>query len=490
MRLKVGKKSYYLFCWSKWIEYNSICRRIKEAIDFHFYNYKNLCFAAWKEHILNLKNNKEAILKRFYIKYGNNSSVHSTFTRWITYTNHNKEIKLKFRRIFQNPHFFVWTKYVAWNKHVKSLHKAAKCIQAKFRSFIKRKKFITAKKAVGKMKEFCTIVLSNKFARLKRNFIIQNGFKEWLPFEIDRRLNKSNEGERQRLIRRQNLIQEKEKISISELKKHLRSPDGKLQLNDLVQELTEKNIKEFVSLSRDKRINFAKNELITKCSNITRQTQIHDFNAKFSPFITCPDPSCCTISTTELQYHSHVLNSEKHIQNDHQFSEFHIMLKHKKGQESLKKYFLNNHGVSTQLNCLEAWISIQDWKKIPSSRKEFISKAINIFEMYLINDAPRKIDVNIYDGDDIINKMQAIKLRDHEGFYQLCVSKRSSLRQLLGMAGKEFVQWTDQFIVSPMIFNSLEWKSFLYLYKLIRNDPKFKESEDYRSYVSALNFEK
>lgn len=476
MRLKIGKKTYYMFCFPRWKEYSRLSKFLRIKIYYHKYKYVRMCFLEWKK----FKENKKRLLKRFSAF---SSSIFSKFHRWKTFSDHIKVVKLRVRRLFQNPHFDMWVKYVEWRKHVKGLNKSATVIQRLVKTRLQRKQFLYMKKCQRKLRDFSLIIAAKKYCNGIRNRVIDEEYNEWLPDEMERRNMRLNEAERMRLVRRQNLLQEKEKTAISELKQHLNSSDGKLQVIDQMTELYENKNNEFHSVHNNKKNTFAYQFILDKCSAVTRQINIHDFNVRTPPFITCPDPRCGGIFTTEEQYINHVKSSNKHT--DMNFAEFHIMLRHVKGQEQLKRYLSKLYGITEYVNCLDAWVALQEWKRFQTTKKDFLNKAMNIYEMFIIEDAPRNLDLKYEELNLVRKKLLSIKRRDFEGYFQHATTKLSRTRKLFGFSAKAYEKWTDDIILSPAIFIELEWQCFVKIFKNTESDSNFKISNEYNLYSKA-----
>lgn len=52
-----------------------------------------------------------------------------------------------------------------------------------------------------------------------------------------------------------------------------------------------------------------------------------------------------------------------------------------RGQEILRTYLTKLHGIGGLVTYLDAYFSIQEWKKLPSTADTFESKALNILEV-------------------------------------------------------------------------------------------------------------
>lgn len=393
LRLKFGKKTYYMFYWHQWRHYNHLCRKIKDALNYQFNVFLKNNFLAWKKQFRELKVERDKRTHQMALR-ANNSIVYIRFARWVKFIKSIKNLKIRSRRRFGFPHFDVWLQYVQFLKHRKKLNRAAYHVQSVFRTIVCRKRFLRKRNAQISLKAFNKLVLCVRLVRRKRREAVLQEFAEWSPEETVRRTNRQNEIERQRLIKRQQFVQEKEKGALSGLKKHLNSSDGKAQLTELVKSAetaVAMNVrypeKKYSTLSHEGKMKVVAKSLAEDCSRVIRQLESHNFNTKHPPFLCCPDVRCCATFTAEAQYHSHLLESEPHCGQAPQFSEFHMLMRHQRGQELLRTYLTRLHGIGGCLNYLDAWYTIQEWKKLPTAGEALESKALSIYEVcffYLI----------------------------------------------------------------------------------------------------------
>ena len=110
MRMKMGKRTYYRFMWTLWLEYNAICKTIKGALNFYRSNCVGQCFEALKKNRIMEQQAKAEILRKFRNRFLY-QYVEICFTAWKGYANTAKRIKRNARRLMQNPHFDTWHKY-------------------------------------------------------------------------------------------------------------------------------------------------------------------------------------------------------------------------------------------------------------------------------------------------------------------------------------------------------------------------------------------
>lgn len=387
LRLKIGKKTYYIFCWHQWLHYNYLCRKIKDALNYQFNVFLKTNFLAWKKYFRELKANREQRAIQMEAR-SKNTIAYLRFARWVRYTKSNRKLKIRLRRLFGFPHFDLWLQHVNFQKLRKKLNNAAYHIQSVFRTLVCRKRFLRKRNAQIILRSFNKLVLCVRLVRRKRRAAVLQEFDEWSPEETQRRTNRLNDIERGRLIKRQQFVQEKEKGAIAGLKKHLNSSDGKSQLTELLKSPeTARTInakypeKKYNTLNIEGKMKAIAKSLAEECSRVIRLLESHNYNTKHPPFLCCPDVRCNATFTTEAQYHSHLKESEPHCGQPPQFSEFHMLMRHQRGQELLRTYLTRLHGIGGCLNYLDAWYTIQEWKKLPTVGDAFETKAMNIYEV-------------------------------------------------------------------------------------------------------------
>ena len=392
LRVKFGKRSYYQFFWRLWREYTAIVKNIRLALYFRRYEWSLKCLSSWMKYVHDARDARAEKKKKLARKYGANAPIYFTFTRWKGYWKRIKSFQLKVRNLLSQPYYRMWIQYVAFQKHLKVLCKAATKLQTFFRTIKHKKIFQKVKKSQRMLRRCAEMVFAKNRCEAIRKVIVADEFVTWRPVEVERRNEVGNESERQRLNRRAAYVQQREKIAVAELKKHLKSADGNLQLNDMIYELQSgPRAKEISSLNKENKLEAAADELIKRCIAITRQVNNHDYDAKNPSFITCADPTCHCTLTTEDQYRNHVANLPYHQERNHHYSAFHLMLKHRRGVELVRAYLIKLHGMAGQVNTLDIWTGIQDWRKTAASRKDFLKKAIQLYDLFLTEDAPRKV---------------------------------------------------------------------------------------------------
>jgi len=181
-----------------------------------------------------------------------------------------------------------------------------------------------------------------------------------------------------------------------------------------------------------------------------------------------------------------------HVDLQHSFASWHLLLRHPRGLELTRGYLLRTHGLAGAINSLDFWAALQDWRKTPTARKDFFKRALTIYEMFLAEDAPRKIDFDASMTSSIANirsRMQLLKHRDTEGYFEVVQAKRSLLRQLLGLSAQSYDKWSDMHVLNPAMFNEVEWGGFRNVFTALEKDVQFQESVEYIDYQKLRSVE-
>jgi hypothetical protein len=337
LRVKCGKRSVMKFFWLRWLEYNSLCRKIKDAIRFQLASWRDKCFNAWKEMFRSKKNRKEEVIKKFVLRM-KNIEVTGCFLQWQTFTKRRKRGKHFLRRLLQCPHFDAWHKYTLHRKKTKRQDRAAMVMQGLVRMGLRRHKFMRMKRAAGVLDRFLVFSYAHLIVRLRRQVRINEEFEGWMPEELHRRDRAATDIERRRVMRQGQILKEKERKAVSELKRHWRTRDGKTQLLELVQDLRGQsglsaasssqaqqakpatlgtqlqNLSSLLGVVRasEKELDKSKRLLLRQCKYITDVQETHEFNVKSAPYIVCPHPYCGRVFTSDDVYRAHRLHSRYH----------------------------------------------------------------------------------------------------------------------------------------------------------------------------------
>lgn len=334
LRLRIGKKTYLIYCWHAWLHYNHLCRQIKDALEYQFNTFIKNNFIAWRRFAKEAKAGRE-LRAQTMIGRATNAIVYFKFKAWCRFTNGQRNMKIRLRRHNGFPHFDVWVQHVKWLKHLKKVNLSASRVQALFRMVLARRRFLRKKRAQLKLVEFSKIVLCVRHVRRLRRATVLQEFEQWAPSESSRRHNRANETEKQRLVKRQQFVAEMEKGALAGLKKHLNSKDGHLNLDHIMKlpETAEQMAarypaKNYATLPKDGKYKLIAKSLREELCRVIRLLEAHNYNAKHPPFIRCADVHCGATCTSEQQYLTHLKESPPHNGHSPQFAEFHLLLRH------------------------------------------------------------------------------------------------------------------------------------------------------------------
>lgn len=499
LRLKFGKRTYYMYCMALWKRYIYLVKMIRESIVFYRSNYVGICFGSWKKFAMENKAARNAKIRKMMLR-AQNSEVYRTFSRWVKYTNQNKSLKRKLRRWFGLPQFDMWLEYVRWQKHLKTLHKAATRCQNRIRIFLSRHKVVKRKEAVNNLHHFMRVVRAVQQVRKKKMEAIANEYVLWLPEETLRRAQRLNEQERGRLQRKQAHIQAKEKVATKELQDHLSSRDGNRQLEqlwiaspDLISQLR------LEGLSRGERkkkvYDHLSNQLRRQYLDYVQCLEGHNFDVKFPPFVKCFDYHCGATFTSEAQYHHHCsLPASSHpptgLSAHPQATAFHMMLRHPKGQDILRTHWTLLYGVSGLVGMLDLYLALQDLKKTPSQSTSFYTKALLVFDLFCSPNGARRLNLQDFEGraalDDTFARLHEHNITAFPGFYHDTRARPGLIRKyVLGWEGVQYVHFSPDLILRPDTFQALELHVFLVMLKAIVED-NAGELLKHPSYVAVL----
>lgn len=317
LRMKIGKKTYYRFALGRWKEYNAMCKWIRESIAFFLESKAQQCFKAWKGWARSNREERNRRMGKVLLR-AKQPIAYNKLRQWKLFVRHVKQLKRRLKLLFQVPHFYRWIDFVKWRKHLRKLHKAATLMQALGRRLLGRNKLRRRKQAQRKVMSFVAMAISKMGVNVLRTAHLRLLYLDWKPGELNRRMHRRNEQERQRLQRRQLLLADRERQTINELKSFLSSSAGIKQLEELAQnKITEKQQKSFFrwglnTVEKHRLLDeFARN-LKDHCVAVTRAVEAQAFEVKYPSFIRCLHPLCGACFAAEDQYHSHLTLSAAH----------------------------------------------------------------------------------------------------------------------------------------------------------------------------------
>lgn len=473
MRLRVGKRSYYRQCMKWWREYLKILKFCKDTAAYLLANWKIRCFQAWAEWSRGIRRHKDEVMRRFVmrIKMGIVSVI---VNAWREYAKQRKAGRIQVRRLLDNPFFGRWSDFTLFSKQMKFLASRATMIQSVFRMRWVYKVFRKKKIAHRHLWYMAQVILARGVANVKREIVVENEFKGWIAGELERKLHKSNDTERRRLMRVQQQIVGKEKTALAELNAHLKSRDGQHQLGLLADEIY-RDRKRTRAKSTHHATELAEKRLRGMCSDIIRQIERHDFNVKNPPYIRCADCKCHTICVNEEQYHSHLQHAQYHVDNNSpDYTYFHLMLRNSRGLDLLKQFVCRTQGIGALAHCIDCYAAIQEWRKTSSKLEAYSIKILNIYETFFSPDASRPVvgaltrsaaEINGVDACNIlVERLDRYKHRQFKGFFSETVDEPTAARTLFGMKGKRYTRWTLDNTFAPSYVDEVEWAIFINMY--------------------------
>jgi hypothetical protein len=315
--------------------------------------------------------------------------------------------------------------------------------------------------------------------------VINREFENWLPGQIAKRVAKENEQERLRLSREQQAMMDKEKKARIELKKFLRTVHGRIQLREMA---TEKLLKVGRKIPfwgpRPEDMQTVKKSLLAQYCTFARHLERHDFCTVNPPFVQCPDPRCRAVFVTEEQYTSHMKTSAPHNGKAPQYAQFHLMIRNPLGVQLLRNHMMAKHGIGSIVNCIDAWLAIQEWKKVHSREENYHSKGVSIFELYIDQGAPRSVHLESPSIEALRSNLAVVKAREYKGYYQGAFAGPTFFRRVLGLHGQFYEKWTDEQIVPATIFDDVEWECFVNLFQMC--DRAYPGSDEHLTYIKAV----
>lgn len=231
----------------------------------------------------------------------------------------------------------------------------------------------------------------------------------------------------------------------------------------------------------------AETELLTACKRVTRSIETRNFDTKNVPFCYCPDTSCTHISPSFPLFVEHFM--AKHakdpaVQPPDDFIDFFKLARHSNGSELLRSYLCKVYGFCQITNCIDFWLQLQIWKKLPTTVDAYHITAMNIYEWYLRSDSDQYIGgdelVNASEWETITSHCDIAKNREYEGLFRITRAKRPWWRRLLGIKGKPYKMWSETNMVIPSLFNHLEWSALKVAFRgLQSNKQHFLGSPEY-----------
>lgn len=290
IRQKIGKRTYYFFCWAAWTDYNRRVKRIAYLLHFHRYNWPHQCWDAWVKYIEVTTKEKKATLSEFRRKFDTRMFC---LHRWQKYRDRSLRLKCMLRNMYYIPQFQMWVQAVQAIKRERELGYVVTPVQAWFRM---RSQWMYFQKLQEKKWVFLRLghmLRGRAKVTRTRNKHISDTMETWGPDELERRRLENLEIERRRQIREHQLAEEKALTSVRELQKHFKSWQGKVQVRE---EAAGTGVK------KDK----AAYELLKRCYLINYEQTKHEYRIKKGPHVVCADPLCHKIFASDDAYVEHI----------------------------------------------------------------------------------------------------------------------------------------------------------------------------------------
>jgi hypothetical protein len=180
LRRKIGKRTYYMFCLFAWRQYNTICRNIREALEYQMRKFTAANFGAWKTYALTERDGRNNRGKQL-IARTMNFGAYSRFSRWKLFVRDHRSLRVRLRRLFGFPFFDFWLDFVKTVKKLKHIQLAAARIQSLARMILAVSRLRRCKVAHAVLVRFNKLVLCVVRAKARRAVVVDQGFVEWAP---------------------------------------------------------------------------------------------------------------------------------------------------------------------------------------------------------------------------------------------------------------------------------------------------------------------
>lgn len=227
LRLKFGKRTYYIFCMARWREYNAIVRNIKTHMEHVRTRWARRCYASWKGYAFKKSAKKRQILETFRLRFDARTAC---FARMRQFTAKSQRIKLWLRTTWNLPQWIMWKQFVAGNKRLKALSRVIVPVQAFMRMRLKQQFYLKMRAVRPILMKFLFVLYCKGMTQRAREEAVLKKFVNWGPEETARRAAVKTDNERRRQLRELQVAEDKASTALAALRKHLRSGNGKNQL--------------------------------------------------------------------------------------------------------------------------------------------------------------------------------------------------------------------------------------------------------------------
>lgn len=565
LRLRFGKRTYYFYCWARWQQYNKLVKAIAARLELMRTRWARMCFANWKGFAFAKGEKKRQILATFRRRFDTRSAC---LLRMALFRDKSRRIKLWLRTTWNLPQWIVWKEYVVSQKRLKALSRVIVPVQAFIRMVQRRRFFLRLKAVRPVFLKFVFMLHCKTATRKAREEAVLVKFVTWGPEETARRAAVKTENERRRQLREQQVAEDRAAGALAELKKHLRSGNGRTQLR--IQTVLYRRTHK---LSGAKATVAAESELLGKCFSCNVDLQVFEYRTTNPPFIVCADPTCKLTFASGEEYMRHTADMAKDDEpgtseevkaarrgsavlmkavsmkkaeqaanlhaNDKKknkkkkaaaasgkyapvaaadievdqnvrehsmvdFAELHLLLRNPVGLEGCRNFLARKFGIGVLVHTLDAWSEIQIWRSISVSSDNFVKRALSIYENFIRPGGTRPVLIDLDDGDMrddldegegpgwlalLLAKLDAVKNREFEGFYQASRHK-FWYHRLLGLRGRRVQSWTDHRMLTSDVFDGFEWACFLSLHRALWADQdqagQFLRSREKQRYDASV----
>jgi hypothetical protein len=310
------------------------------------------------------------------------------------------------------------------------------------------------------------VVAAKQVLKFKRNMLLAVGFERWLVTKIDVMNRSTIDIERNRLIRQQQYSSKMETEALRKLTVHFESRDGIMQIQEIIKEQSSNGT--LGQLGRQSWLKvedptIIKSDICRQCSMYTKELAYHDFEARAPPFLRCLLPSCRAIFTTEQQYLSHMVTSDRHKNNrSPDYSSLHLLLRNNKQRRDLMNFISRRSGIGPLFNLIELWTDLQEWRRLPSTSLAYQAKAIAIFDTYLDTYSLRAVELLQFDGKSaLLSKLLALKTsRANEVYVIKQAGSKTLFRKMFRLPCLTYTAWSDTQVFLPTLLYHLEWVCF------------------------------
>ena len=310
MRLRFGKRTYYFWCWAQWKRYNYLVKSIRVRLEYIRTYWRNLCFRNWRAYSDAKLAKKRKTLERFRARFDARAGC---FIRMKLFTAKSKRIKCWLRRTWNVPQFTLWMEYVAIQKRRRELMKVIVPVQAFVRMVQRRRFYCKLRKARPFLQKFVMLLYCKSQVHRSREEQVLTMFESWGPEELNRREVAKEETERRRLGREKQVAEEKAQSALVELRRHLRSGSGKVQLK---QDTKDFLVRQAHSVSKRRAKEAVESDLLARCFAANMELNTHEYRIGQAPHIVCADPTCKNTFWSDKAYRDHIGEMCKEAEDD------------------------------------------------------------------------------------------------------------------------------------------------------------------------------